>query len=72
MDYMNALRIVISGLVGTLGFSLLFKANPKHTRRRVRGKSSVKESPRYAWVWIGNLATAAFFANGNIDESKRV
>ena len=31
MDYMNALRIVISGLVGTLGFSLLFKANPKHT-----------------------------------------
>jgi uncharacterized membrane protein YjjB (DUF3815 family) len=31
MDYMNALRIIISGLVGTLGFSLLFKSNPKRT-----------------------------------------
>lgn len=31
MDYMNALRIIISGLVGTLGFSLLFKSNPRRT-----------------------------------------
>ena len=31
MDYMEALKIIISGTIGTLGFSLLFKANPRRT-----------------------------------------
>lgn len=31
MDYMEALKIVLAGTVGTLGFSLLFKSNPQRT-----------------------------------------
>ena len=31
MDYMEIIKIILSGTVGTLGFSLLFKANPKRT-----------------------------------------
>ncbi len=31
MDYMEALKIIISGTIGTLGFSLLFKSNPRRT-----------------------------------------
>ena len=31
MDYIEALKIIISGTIGTLGFSLLFKSNPKRT-----------------------------------------
>lgn len=31
MDMTNFIRIILSGTVGTLGFSLLFKANPKRT-----------------------------------------
>lgn len=31
MDYMEALKIIISGTIGTIGFSLLFKSNPRRT-----------------------------------------
>lgn len=31
MDYMEALKIVLAGTVGTLAFSLLFKSNPQRT-----------------------------------------
>ena len=31
MDYMEALKIILSGTIGTLGFSLLFKSNPRRT-----------------------------------------
>ncbi|MBQ4267189.1 MAG: threonine/serine exporter family protein [Clostridia bacterium] len=31
MDYIEALKIILSGTIGTLGFSLLFKSNPKRT-----------------------------------------
>lgn len=31
MDYLEALKIILSGTIGTVGFSLLFKANPKRT-----------------------------------------
>lgn len=31
MDYIEALKIIVSGAIGTLGFSLLFKSNPKRT-----------------------------------------
>lgn len=31
MDYMEFLKIILAGTVGTLGFSFLFKANPKRT-----------------------------------------
>lgn len=31
MDYIEALKIIVSGTIGTLGFSLLFKANPRRT-----------------------------------------
>lgn len=31
MNYIEAFKIIASGAIGTLGFSLLFKANPKRT-----------------------------------------
>lgn len=31
MDLDEALRIIVSGTIGTIGFSLLFKSNPKRT-----------------------------------------
>lgn len=31
MDYIEALKIILSGTIGTMGFSLLFKSNPKRT-----------------------------------------
>lgn len=31
MDYMEAIKIIFSGTIGTLGFSLLFKSNPQRT-----------------------------------------
>ena len=31
MDYIEAIKIIISGTIGTLGFSLLFKSNPQRT-----------------------------------------
>jgi len=31
VDYIEALKIILSGTIGTLGFSLLFKSNPKRT-----------------------------------------
>ncbi|MBR2079032.1 MAG: threonine/serine exporter family protein, partial [Clostridia bacterium] len=31
MNYIEALKIILSGTIGTLGFSLLFKSNPKRT-----------------------------------------
>ncbi len=31
MDYIEAIKIILSGTIGTLGFSLLFKSNPQRT-----------------------------------------
>lgn len=31
MDYIEAIKIIFSGTIGTLGFSLLFKSNPQRT-----------------------------------------